>query len=194
MAKPKPPPRERNRPSPLDGLAQRLRDAREAAGMSRAQAAKRLRLGLTTLRNYEHEDTDAQPSLADLVAMADAYGVEAVELAFGNAHTATDLRRIPHAHGSGVSIPARVLDGLRGPLEAIDVIAPHCGIAIYHPEAWPNDRGGYAVLYSDRGAIVAWIWKEAGRWWLQSDPMSPRAVVRTGALLGRLALQMVRTD
>lgn len=62
----------------MPGLAERLRAAREAAGLSQAQAGERAGLHQVSIAMFE---TDKRtPTVKVLIRLAEAYGVSVVDL------------------------------------------------------------------------------------------------------------------
>lgn len=62
----------------VPGLAKKLRDAREAAGLSQAEVAERS--GVHTVSISRFESDLRTPSISTLIKLADAIGVEVADL------------------------------------------------------------------------------------------------------------------
>lgn len=161
--------------------------------MQRKNAADALGWSLNRLRSYELGTTG--PAVADVVALASLYSVDAIALAFGIAGWAAadgGTRSVSHVDGPALAVPARILEGVAGPLEAVDIEAPAAAVAVYQRGALPPAAGGYGVLGGDRGALVVWLWRASGRWWMQPTPLAARQPVHPDKVLGRLVAQLAR--
>ena len=160
--------------------------------MQRKNAADALGWSLNRLRSYELGTTG--PAIGDVVALASLYSVDAIALAFGSAGRTADgdTRSVSHVDGPALAVPARILEGVAGPLEAVDIETPAPAVAVYQRRAMPPAAGGYAVLGGDRGALVVWLWRASGRWWMQPTPLAARQPVHPDKVLGRLVAQLAR--
>lgn len=64
----------------LPGLARRLRQLRDEAGLTQAQVAERAHLSVTMVQNLERPSYAGNPRLTTLMALADAVGATVAEL------------------------------------------------------------------------------------------------------------------
>lgn len=90
-------------------ISEQIRTLLELRGWSVATLARRSDLPYSTVDNYLR--SDAMPSLAHAIRLADAFGVTLDELATG---------RRPSLSGPGLDLPTAMIDGMRRILDAAE--------------------------------------------------------------------------
>lgn len=191
---PKPPPAAPSTSDPTT-LAVRLRSARERAGMTLRQVGASLGWSVGRLRHYEGGQTE--PTVSDLHLLAATYSVTAAYLAFGTsaplgASVDGSVRWVAGASGDPLALPARLLDGVPGPLLYVHIDAPLPCTAIYQRHVLPPASGGYAVMTTEAGPWLGWVWQRQRRWWLQVSPAAPAVSIKDDQVLGRVVVHLAR--